>query len=139
MCWRPMAEELRLKSYVAETFGADIIPDDMTLQDFGVDYDELEPFLDRFEKIAGISGKAGNIGDEIQDGGNPFEAPRSSEYPLPPLQQTLNGVLFAQTARKMGYHPFPRPAANASRPYTNPYACNWGRATTAASANASAA
>lgn len=126
MCWRPLAEELRLKSYVTETFGADVIPDDMTIQDFGVDYDELEPFFDRFEKIAGISGKAGNLEGAIQEGGNPFESPRSSDYPLPPLQQTLNGVLFAETARKMGYHPFPRPAANASKAYTNPYGMQLG-------------
>ena len=61
MCWRPTAEELRLNSYVIETFGAKIIPDDMMLADFGVTYEELEPFLDRFEKIVGVSGKAGNI------------------------------------------------------------------------------
>ncbi len=121
MCWRPTAEELRLNSYVIETFGAKIIPDDMMLADFGVTYEELEPFFDRFEKIVGVSGKAGNIRGEIRDGGNPFEAPRSSEYPLPPLQQTLDGVLFSAVARKMGYHPFPKPAANASQAYTNPY------------------
>lgn len=124
--WRPQPEELRLRSYVEENFGADIIPDEMTIQDFGVSYDELEPFFDWFEKIAGISGKAGNLNGEIQEGGNPFEGWRSSEYPMPPLARTYNDVLFADMARSEGYHPFPLPAANASVAYTNPYGMQLG-------------
>src|SRR5258706_6320011 len=27
--------------------------------------------------------------------------------------------MFAETARELGYHPFPRPSSNCSRPYTN--------------------
>lgn len=124
--WRPQPEELRLRSYVEENFGADIIPDEMTIQDFGVSYDELEPFFDWFEKVAGISGKAGNLNGEIQEGGNPFEGWRSSEYPMPPLARTYNDVLFADMARSEGYHPFPLPAANASVAYTNPYGMQLG-------------
>ncbi|WP_447554608.1 GMC family oxidoreductase [Vreelandella sp. EE22] len=124
--WRPQPEELRLKSYVEENWGADIIPDEMTIQDFGVSYDELEPFFDFFEKVAGISGKAGNLNGEIQEGGNPFEGWRSSEYPMPPLPRTYNDVLFADVARSHGYHPFPLPAANASEAYTNPYGMQLG-------------
>lgn len=124
--WRPMVEELRLRSYVEESFGADIIPEDMTIQDWGVDYDELEPYFDRFEKIAGIAGQAGNINGKIIEGGNPFEAPRSGDFPMPPLPQTVDAMMFADAARKMGYHPFPRPAANASQAYTNPYGMQLG-------------
>ncbi len=32
----------------------------MTIQDWGVTYDELEPYYDKFEYLCGISGKAGN-------------------------------------------------------------------------------
>ncbi|EKF41109.1 gluconate 2-dehydrogenase (acceptor) [Nitratireductor indicus C115] len=124
--WRPMVEELRLRSYVEESFGADIIPEDMTIQDWGVDYDELEPYFDRFEKVAGIAGQAGNINGKIVEGGNPFEAPRSGDFPMPPLPQTVDAMMFADAARKMGYHPFPRPAANASQAYTNPYGMQLG-------------
>lgn len=126
MCWRPLAEELRLRSYVTETFGAEIIPDDMTIQDFGVTYEELEPHFDRFEKIVGVSGRAGHLNGKVQEGGNPFEAPRSAEYPLPPLEPTLNGVMYSDATRGMGYHPFPIPAANASRAYTNAYGMQLG-------------
>ena len=33
----------------------------MTIQDWGVTYDELEPYYDKFEYLCGISGKAGNL------------------------------------------------------------------------------
>ncbi|WP_119307062.1 GMC family oxidoreductase [Cohaesibacter haloalkalitolerans] len=124
--WRTQDVELRLKSYVEETFGADIIPEGMQIQDWGVTQEELEPYYDRLEYMMGISGKAGNINGEIQEGGNPFESPRSREYPNPPLDNTYDAELFADAARKMGYHPFPRPAANASRAYTNEYGMQLG-------------
>lgn len=124
--WRPQAEELRLKSYVEENFGKNVIPDDMTIQDFGVSYDELEPHFDMFEKVMGVSGQAGNINGKIIEGGNPFEAPRKNDYPLPPIARTLNDVMFAKAAKKLGLHPFPLPAANASKAYTNPYGMQLG-------------
>jgi len=124
--WRPMEIELRLKSYVEETFGPATIPDGMTIQDWGVSYDELEPYFDRFEYMAGISGKAGNIKGEIQEGGNPFESPRSREYPMPPMKQGVDAQMFAKAASAMGLHPFPRPAANASVAYTNEYGMQLG-------------
>ena len=124
--WRPQEPELRLRSYVEETFGADVIPEGMTIQDWGITYEELEPYFDQFEKVAGISGKAGNLNGEIVEGGNPFEAPRSSEYPMPPLPHTYDADLFAKAARAKGLHPFPRPAANASEAYTNPYGMQLG-------------
>lgn len=124
--WRAMENEFELRSYVEQNFGAEIIPEDMTIQDWGVTYAELEPFFDRFEHVLGISGQAGNVNGEIREGGNPFEAPRSREFPLPPLPNTYDSVLFAEAARAMGYHPFPRPAANASAPWTNEYGMQLG-------------
>ncbi|QDE31567.1 GMC family oxidoreductase [Shewanella polaris] len=124
--WRPMPEELRLRSYVEEKFGADIIPEDMTIQDFGVSYEELEPHFDFFEKILGVSGTAGNIKGEIQPGGNIFEGPRQAPFPLPPLQRTLNDTVFENAAKIKGFHPFPLPAANASEAYKNPYGMQLG-------------
>lgn len=125
--FRPLPEELRLRSYVADRFGAGIMPEDMTIRDFPVQYDELEPYLARFERIVGVSGKAGNLGGAIAAGGNPFEGPRSSEYPLPPLRKTYNVSLFEQTVRSMGYHPYPAPGGIASQPYTNTYGMQLGQ------------
>ena len=123
---RVMPEELRMKSHVTERYGAGFIPPDMQLQDWGITYDELEPHFDRFEYTCGTSGKAGNIMGKIIEGGNPFEAPRSREYPLPPLIDPPTSVIFAKAARELGYKPFSLPAANASRPYKNPYGCQLG-------------
>ena len=93
----------------------------MTIQDWGVTYEELEPFYDRFEYVAGISGKAGNLKGKPQPGGNPFKGERSREYPNPPLPRTHAGELFASATQKLGYSPFPVPVANSSQTYTNPY------------------
>jgi gluconate 2-dehydrogenase alpha chain len=123
---RVMPDELRLKSHVIERYGRKFIPADMQLQDWGVTYDELEPHFDRFEHVCGTSGKAGNIKGLKIEGGNPFEAPRSRDYPLPPLTDPPTSVLFAKACRELGYRPYPLPAANASRPYTNPYGCQLG-------------
>ncbi len=98
----------------------------MAIQDWGISYQELEPYFDRFEKVAGIAGQAGNLKGEIREGGNPFEAPRSNDYPMPPLPQTVDSNKFADAARKMGYHPYPRPSGVASKAYTNPYGMQLG-------------
>lgn len=127
--WRPEEAEFRLKSYVTETFGADVIPEEMQIQDWGVTYDELEPHFDRWEKLIGCTGVAGNLNGEIRPGGNPFEAPRKEEYPLPPLAQTSAGRAFKETAEAQGLHPFPRPGGNASRAYVNEYGMQLGPCT----------
>ncbi|HEU5277232.1 MAG TPA: GMC family oxidoreductase [Xanthobacteraceae bacterium] len=124
--WRWTDMELRIRSMYEERYGKKFIPGDMTIQDWGVTYAELEPYYDRFEYTAAVSGKAGNLGGQIRAGGNPFEAPRKRDYPLPPLTQNLAGVLFAEAASKAGYHPFPRPTANASQAYTNPDGAHFG-------------
>jgi gluconate 2-dehydrogenase alpha chain len=118
--WRWPDHELRIRSKYEERYGKNYIPADMPLQDWGVNGAELEPYYDRFEYTAGISGKAGNLKGQIQKEGNPFEDPRSREYPLPPLLQNHGGQIFWNAAKELGYHPFIRPTANASQPYTNP-------------------
>jgi gluconate 2-dehydrogenase alpha chain len=127
--WRFLPSDFELRSHLVGRYGADRIPADMTIQDWGVSYRELEPYYDRFEYLAGISGRAGRIGDKVQAGGNPFEGPRSRDYPLPPLRDSPSGTLFAETVRNLGYSPFPRPAANASAPYTNPLGVTLGECT----------
>ncbi len=101
----------------------------MTVQDWGVTYDELEPHYDKFEYLCGISGKAGNLKGQKQPGGNPFEGARSREYPNPPLNMTYAPTLFAKAAQELGHEPFPCPAANMSRPYTNPLGVQLGQCT----------
>lgn len=118
--WRFLPSDLAARSHIEDRYGRDAIPDDMPIADFGVTYDELEPHYDRFEKLCGVSGKAGNLRGRRIEGGNVFEGRRSDEYPNKPLHQTLSGELFERAVRDLGYHPFPSPASNASAAYTNP-------------------
>src|SRR5437667_1993694 len=124
--WRWTDMEFKVRSMHEERYGKNFIPAEMTVQDWGITYAELEPYYDKFEYTAAISGKAGNIKGQIQAGGNPFEAPRAREYPLPPLTPILASEMFTQAAKDNGYHPFPRPSANASRAYTNPDGSQYG-------------
>ncbi|OZI67224.1 GMC family oxidoreductase [Bordetella genomosp. 11] len=126
MHYRVLPEELQLRTRYEERYGKKFIPEDMTIQDFGVTYEELEPYFTQFEYVCGTSGKAGNLQGKIVPGGNPLEGARSKDYPVPPLPNTLGAQLFEKAAREVGFHPYPAPAANASEPYTNPYGVRLG-------------
>lgn len=119
--WRPLPSDLRLRSHYTERYGAKFIPEELTIQDHGVTYEELEPHFNMSEKVFGGSGQAGNLKGEIQAGGNPFEGPRSEPYPAPPMKQHYAGTLFEAAARKEGAHPFIMPSGNCTVDYTNPY------------------
>jgi gluconate 2-dehydrogenase alpha chain len=118
--WRFLPSDFVMRSHYTGKYGADAIPEEVNIQDWGVTYEELEPYFDRFEHLCGVGGKAGNLQGEIQPGGNPFEGPRSREYPLPPTEPAYAGALFANAALQLGYTPFQEPSANMTRPYTNP-------------------
>ena len=100
-------------------YGKSAIPPEMNLQDWGVTYDDLEPYYDKFEYLCGVSCKAGNLRGVKIDGGNVFEGPRQREFPNPPLIRSHAGELFDKATRRLGYHPSPGPAANASQSYIN--------------------
>jgi gluconate 2-dehydrogenase alpha chain len=117
--WRFTPSEFVLRTHLTGCYGRNAIPDDMTIQDWGVTYDDLEPHYDRFEKLCGVSGQAGNLRGARIEGGNVFEGPRSDEYPNKPLIMNQAGLIFTKAARELGYHPFPAPAANSSAPYVN--------------------
>ena len=127
--WRFLPSDFRVRSHLEQRYGKAFLPQDMTIQDWPVSYDELEPYYDRFEKLCGTSGKAGNIRGEKQAGGNPFEGWRSSDYPTPPLKQPYGPTLFAEAARKTGHAPFPQPASNLSEAYVNPLGLKLGQCT----------
>ena len=82
--WRFLPSDFQARSHNIERYGAGAIPPGMTIQDWGVTYQDLEPYYDKFEYLCGISGKAGNLKGSIQEGGNPYEGPRSRDYPNPP-------------------------------------------------------
>jgi choline dehydrogenase-like flavoprotein len=85
-----------------------------SLADWPISYADLEPYYTQAEWELGISGLAG---------ANPFEAPRSKPYPLPPMPVKSSGVLFERAALKLGLHPYPAPVAVLSQPYRGRGAC----------------
>lgn len=103
----------------------------MPIQYWGITYDELEPYYDKFEKTMGISGEE-----------NINEPERENDYPTPPLNKTRAMRLFEQATENLGFNPYVVPSATTSEEYENPdgqtlnacqyngfctfYACEWG-------------
>ncbi|AXF57004.1 GMC family oxidoreductase [Salicibibacter kimchii] len=105
--WWPYDFEAYSKT--VEQYGEDKIPEGMTLQDWGITYNELEPYYDKFEKTAGVSGEE-----------DPLRPGRSDEYPNPPMRGSQVTSLFKQAANELNYHPYHMPSANMSQQYENP-------------------
>ena len=118
--WRHTPADFKFRTHNTERYGANALPAECYSQDWPVSYDELEGSYDKFEFVAGIAGKAGNLKGQMQAGGNPFEGPRSREFPNPPMKQTYAGAMFEKAAKTLGYHPFPMPSGNSTTIYTNP-------------------
>lgn len=121
--------ELNMRSHYEDRYGKNFIPQGMTIQDFGVSYDELEPFFDKAEKVFGTSGTAWSVKGQIVgegNGGNPFAPDRSDNFPLAAQKRTHSAQMFYEAAQTVGYHPYDLPSANTSGPYTNTYGCQMG-------------
>ncbi|MCG3086596.1 GMC family oxidoreductase [Sporosarcina cyprini] len=105
--WKPYDFEIRTKTI--ERYGKDKIPEGMTIQDWGITYEQMDKYYDKWEKTAGISGEPDPLGPQ-----------RSSDYPNPPMKESVPIKLFKEAAKKLGYHPYQVPAGNLSQSYTNP-------------------
>ena len=117
--YRFYPEGFRLACALREKHG-NRLPEDLSVQDWGVTYEDIEPYYWRAEQLIGVCGKAGNIDGRKIDGGNVFEGPRSHEYPNPPHKMTYATTAFEKAARELGHHPYPVPTATLTRNYTNP-------------------
>ena len=127
--FRFLPSDFTARSHLTQRYGEKFLPEDMTIQDWGVTYDDLEPHYDDFEYLCGTSGTAGNLQGKIQDGGNPFEGARSRPYPTPAQKQGYGHTLFAEAAKQLGYKPYPQPSGNLSQSYTNPLGVTLGQCT----------
>jgi gluconate 2-dehydrogenase alpha chain len=127
--FRFLPSDFVVKTHLTQRYGASFLPQDITIQDWGVTYDDLEPHYDQFEYLCGTSGTAGNVRGKIMEGGNPFEGARSRPYPTPAQPQPFSHTLFAKAARDLGYKPFPQPSGNLSQAYTNPLGVRMGPCT----------
>jgi gluconate 2-dehydrogenase alpha chain len=127
--WRITPPELQIRTHYDQRYGKNFIPDDVTVQDWGVSFQELEPHFSFAEQVFGTSGQAYKVNGNVVGPGNPFDPDRSAPFPLPPMQVNRVAGLFGHAAKAVGYHPFTIPAANASQAYTNPYGCQMGACT----------
>lgn len=118
LTWRFQPTDFELKTHLTRRYGqAAVDASGLTLRDWGVTYDELEPFYTKFEQIAGIAGRGGNLKGVPQEDGNPFEGYRSQDYPMPPHALTLAPAMFRDAAKALGYKPFVLAGGNASTGY----------------------
>jgi len=127
--FRFLPTDFTTRSHLTQRYGEKFLPEDMTIQDWGITYDDLEPHYDDFEYLCGTSGAAGNLEGKIEDGGNPFEGARSRPYPTPAQKQGYGHTLFAEAAKQLGYKPYPQPSGNLSQSYTNPLGVTLGQCT----------
>ncbi|SFE56487.1 GMC family oxidoreductase [Alteribacillus iranensis] len=101
--------DFEIRSKTIEKYGESKIADGLNLQDWGITYEEIEPYYVKFEKMAGISA------DET-----PLRGERSEPFPNPAMKSTPAMDLFIETTKNMGLDPFVMPAANNSQNYQNP-------------------
>ncbi|MEQ8954119.1 MAG: GMC family oxidoreductase [Gammaproteobacteria bacterium] len=123
--WRLNPWDFRVATQTRARYGRNRIPADSTVEDWPLDYDELEPFYDQVEYAIGISGQAGNVQGRINNAGNIFEGPRQREYPMGPLRASPFTELMGGAARRLGWNPFQGPAAITSEVYDGRPPCQY--------------
>ena len=108
--WRFLPWNFKTVSESIKRYGPNSIPKDSTSIDWPFDYAELEPYYDRHEYFAGVSGQAGNVQGRIDERGNVYEGPRRRPYPLPALRDSGFTTMMANAAKSAGWKPYPGPA-----------------------------
>ena len=106
MAWRFMPEDFKMKTVYGSVEGS-------TLEDWPFTYDDLEPYYTKAEWEIGVSG----------DDSNPFAAPKSRPYPMPPFEFNKEGRYFYDVCKRLDMHPFPIPMLRNSVPYNGRPAC----------------
>ncbi len=107
-----------LRSRVEERYGKSFIPQDMQPADWPMSYAELEPHYDRFERRRHLRESRQYRWPDC-GGRQSFRGAACAEYPNPRSSRARQRNVHGDD-EEARYHPFPRPAANMSRPYTNP-------------------
>jgi gluconate 2-dehydrogenase alpha chain len=123
--WRLNPWDFRVVSETARRYGRTRIPAGSTVEDWPFGYEELERYYDLVEREVGVSGQAGNVRGRIDARGNKFEGPREREYPMPALRWTAFHERMADSARALGWSPFPGPAAINTAEYGGRGGCGY--------------
>ncbi|HSM49566.1 MAG TPA: GMC family oxidoreductase N-terminal domain-containing protein, partial [Draconibacterium sp.] len=107
MAWRFMEQDFKLKTIYGPVDGS-------TLEDWPIDYFDLEPCYEKAEWEIGVAG---------EHNANPFFAPRKKPYPMPPFTYNREGNLLSDADKRLGLHPFPIPMLRNSIRYNGRPAC----------------
>ena len=107
MAWRFMEKDFKMKSTYGHVEGS-------TLEDWPIDYFDLEPYYEKAEWEIGVAG---------DHNANPFMAPRKKPYPMPPFAYNREGKMLDKAARNLGLHPFSIPMLRNSVRYNGRPAC----------------
>jgi gluconate 2-dehydrogenase alpha chain len=102
LSWRMSPGDFRVRTDTIIRYGDTALPGGSNIVDWPLRYGDLEQYYDHVEYSIGVSGRAGI---------NPFEGPRSRDYPMPPLRMAGYCKLAESAMRKLGFHPFPAPSA----------------------------
>ena len=114
--WRFLPSDFRLKSHLTERYGANFLPADMTIQDWGVTYDELEPHYDRFEYLCGTSGNAGNIKGADTSGRQSVRGARArATIRRRRRSSPTDRRCSRRRPKRWAISPFPQPSGNLSQ------------------------
>lgn len=123
--WRLTPWNFNTRSETVGRYGDGKIPNNSTLADWPINYEDLEPYYDNVEYLHGVSGQAGNVQGEVDDAGNTLEAPRRRGYPTPPLRRAGFPDMVRETLTELDYRPFPEPASIRSESYEGLPACTY--------------
>ena len=121
--WRLNPWDFKVVSETTRRYGASRIPVDSTVEDWPLELEDLEWYYDKVEHEIGVSGQAGNVKGVIDRRGNIFEGARSRGYPMPPLRGTGFTEIMSDAASRLGWNPFPGPAAINTEIYDNRAPC----------------
>jgi len=92
--------DFRLKSVYGEIKGANIV-------DWVIDYNELEPYYEKVERLIGVSGEVTEY---------KHQEPRSTkDFPYPPLKEHPISKLIDKSFKRVGFTPYKTPRAILSK------------------------
>lgn len=87
--------------------------------DWPIRYEDLAPYYDEVEAQIGVQGDVAQMPDFVL-----AQAPRSGDFVMPPNPTNYAAKLLAEGARRLGFAPFPYPAAVNSTDFDGRPRCN---------------
>ena len=105
--WRWAEYDPILRTHLVKRYGAKAIPAEMSIQDWGVTYAEMEPYHDLFEKLFGIAGKAGNIKGQNPTGRQSVRSPAPGRVPAASARDHRGRVDLQGRRREARLHALP--------------------------------